>query len=98
MGLSRQKYWSGLPCPPPGDIADPETKSMSLTSPASAGGFFTTNATWEAPYELMFVSAFHVQRGFISSRDLAKGYSLMLNNFKSTSKAYYMRPDVLVIV
>ena len=20
MGFSRQKYWSGLPCPPPGDL------------------------------------------------------------------------------
>ena len=20
MGLSRQEYWSGLPCPPPGDL------------------------------------------------------------------------------
>ena len=24
-------------------------KGMSLTSPALAGGFFTTSATWEAP-------------------------------------------------
>ena len=23
MGFSRQEYWSGLPCPPPGDLADP---------------------------------------------------------------------------
>ena len=22
MGFSRQEYWSGLPCPPPGDIPD----------------------------------------------------------------------------
>ena len=22
-GLSRQEYWSGLPCPPPGDLPDP---------------------------------------------------------------------------
>ena len=24
MGFSRQEYWSGLPCPPPGDLANPE--------------------------------------------------------------------------
>ena len=24
MGLSRQEYWSGVPCPPPGDLPDPE--------------------------------------------------------------------------
>ena len=41
MGFSRQEYWSGLPCPPPGDLLDPEIEPMSLTSPPLAGGFFT---------------------------------------------------------
>ena len=49
MGFSRQKYWRGLPCPPPGDLSDPGIKSMSLTAPALVGGFFTTSTTWEAP-------------------------------------------------
>ena len=40
MGFSRQEYWSGLPCPPPGDLPDPEIEPTSLTSPALAGGFF----------------------------------------------------------
>ena len=48
MGFSRQEYWSGLPCPPPGDFPDPGIEPMSLMSPALAGGFFTTSATWEA--------------------------------------------------
>ena len=48
MGFSRQQYWSGLPCPPPEDLPDPGIKPSSLTSPALAGGFFTTSATWEA--------------------------------------------------
>ena len=48
MGFSRQEYWSGLPCPPPGDLSNPGIKSASLTSPALAGGFFTASATWEA--------------------------------------------------
>ena len=30
MGFSRQEYWSGLPCPPPGDLPDPGIKPMSL--------------------------------------------------------------------
>ena len=47
MGFSRQEYWSGLPCPPPGDLPDPGIKPVSLRSPALAGGFFTTSATWE---------------------------------------------------
>ena len=42
MGFSKQEYWSGLPCPPPGDLPDPGIKPMSLTSPALACGLFTT--------------------------------------------------------
>ena len=45
MGFSRQEYWSGLPCPLPGDLSDPGIEPVSLTSPALAGGFFTTSAT-----------------------------------------------------
>ena len=29
MGFSRQENWSGLPCPPPGDLPDPGTKPQS---------------------------------------------------------------------
>ena len=49
MGFSRQEYWSGLPCSPPGDLPHPGIEPMSLKSSAVAGGFFTTSATWEAP-------------------------------------------------
>ena len=49
MGFSRQEYWSGLPCPPPGDLSNPGIEPIS---PALAGGFFTTSATWEAPGKL----------------------------------------------
>ena len=48
MGISRGEYWSGLPCPPPGDLTDPGVEPMSLTSPALAGRLFTTSTTWEA--------------------------------------------------
>ena len=48
MGFSRQEHWSGLPCPPPGDLPDPGIEPTSLLSPALAGMFFTTGATWEA--------------------------------------------------
>ena len=41
MGFPRQENWSGLPFPPPGDLLDPGTKPES---PASAGGFFTTES------------------------------------------------------
>ena len=48
MGFSRQKYWSGLPCPPPGAVPDSGIEPVFLTSPALAGGFFITSAPWEA--------------------------------------------------
>ena len=34
MGFSRQEYWSGLPCPPPGDLPDPGIQPETSLSPA----------------------------------------------------------------
>ena len=48
MGFSRQEHWSGLPGPPPGDLPKSGIKPESLMSPALAGEFFHTSATWEA--------------------------------------------------
>ena len=45
MGFSRQEYWSGLSCPPPGDLPNLGIEPASLMSPALAGGFFTTGTT-----------------------------------------------------
>ena len=39
MGFSMQKYWSGLPFPPPRDLPNPR---IEPGSPALARGFFTT--------------------------------------------------------
>ena len=41
-------------CMPPGDLPDPGIKPTPLKSPALAGGFFTTSATWEAPLARIF--------------------------------------------
>ena len=41
-GFSRQEYWSGLPCPPPGDLPNPGIKPSRIE-----GGFFTSWATRE---------------------------------------------------
>ena len=65
MGFSRQEYWSGLPFPSPGDLPDPGIKPLYLTSPALAGGFFTTIALWDQTNELVFkvktsITYFHI--------------------------------------
>ena len=49
MGFSRQKYWSGLAFPAPGDLPDPGIEPTSFMSPALAGSFLTTSAPWETP-------------------------------------------------
>ena len=50
MEFSRQKYWSRLPFPSPGNLPYPAIEPSFLMSPVLAGGFFTTSATWEAQY------------------------------------------------
>ena len=42
MGFSRQEYWTGLTCPPPGDCPDPRIKPTHVSCiSCTAGGFFT---------------------------------------------------------
>ena len=48
-GVSQVRMLEGLPCPSPGDLSNPGIETASLLSPALAGVFFTTSATWEAP-------------------------------------------------
>ena len=48
MGFFRQEYWSGLPCPPLGDLPNPGIEPASFMSPALTSGFPTTSDTWEA--------------------------------------------------
>ena len=47
MGFSRQEYWSGLPCPPPGDPPNPGIEPASLNV-SCVGRLVTTSPTWEA--------------------------------------------------
>ena len=61
MGFSRQEFWSGLPCRPPGNPPNPGIQSASLKSPALAGGFLTTRANH------------NVLENFISAETLSVG-------------------------
>ena len=47
MGFSRWEYWTGLPCPPPGDLLDPRVEPTSAFISYIAGIFFIHRATWE---------------------------------------------------
>ena len=47
-GFPRQEYWSGLPFHTPEDLLNSGIEPTSLMSPALAGRFFTSSATWEA--------------------------------------------------
>ena len=48
MGFSRQEYWGGSPCAPPGDLPDP---GIEPAAPALAGGFITLRQPWSRSLE-----------------------------------------------
>ena len=41
MGFSRQEYWSGLPCHPPGNLPNPGIEPVSLVSSALQADFYS---------------------------------------------------------
>ena len=47
-GILQARTLEWVAIPSPGDLLDPGIKPSALVSPALAGGFFTTRATWEA--------------------------------------------------
>ena len=85
MDFSRQEYWSRLPCPPPGDLPNPGIKLASLTSPALAGGFFTTPPE-KPPFSLhkkqkilqTFQTHYNSWRLWVWSLGTARGFKFML--------------------
>ena len=58
LEFPRQEYWSGLPCPPPGDLLSPGLEPVSLMSPALAGGFFITSTSWEGHLSFTIINFF----------------------------------------
>ena len=70
-----KNYWSGLPFPPSEDLPDPGIQPASLVPPASAGGFFTTCATWEQ----YVCSMYHKIRMIVLHFMLSKALILQMN-------------------
>ena len=56
MEFSRQKYQSGLPCPPPEDLPNPRLEPTSPVCPALAGASFTTSTMSEAQTDVCLMS------------------------------------------
>ena len=48
-GILQARILEWVAIPSSGGSSNPGVEPMSLTSPALAGGFFTTSTTWEAP-------------------------------------------------
>ena len=46
-GFSRQEYWCGLPCPPPGDLPNPGIKPGSLALQADSLTFWATRKAYD---------------------------------------------------
>ena len=68
MGFSRREYWSGLPCPPPGDLLN---QAMDFTLPASPslqGAGFTVEPLGKhlsiAKYTRKYLYVIGLERGF----------------------------------
>ena len=57
-GFPRQEYWSELPFSSPGDLPNQGIESMSLVSPALAGGFFTSEQLGKSKYLIHAVYLF----------------------------------------
>ena len=74
-GILQVRLLKCIAMSPPGDLPDPGIERASLRSPALAGGFFSTSATWEALYfysnyglfEYLLHTRFVLNTGKISS-------------------------------
>ena len=94
MGFSSQQHWNGLPFPSPGDLPNPGIKLASLASPALAGSFFTTSATWEsqsAPLPILITSSYYIRHlnNIPSDINLTGDFAFSVKNLKNknTSEA-----------
>ena len=70
VGFPRQKYWSGLPFLPSGDLPDP---GIAPASPALVGGFFTTESFYSLGSHQLDVC----KHSFIRESAVVKQYSFI---------------------
>ena len=75
-GFPRQKYWSGLPFLPPGDLPDP---GIEPASPVLAGSFFITEP--KHPINIAMILKWGNEELFIQEIKLSKSLSLSVQVF-----------------
>ena len=76
MGFSRQEYWSGLPCPSPGDLPKPGIQPGPLKSPTLVGRFCTTSAP-EKPSSFQYWAS-ALSAGLLASVNFSREYMITL--------------------
>ena len=74
-GILQAKYWSGLPCPPPGTLSNP---GIEPTSPTLQADFFTNLATLVAlgrgyTYDVMIINYNNNDVGPVRKKTLGPG-------------------------
>ena len=83
MGFSREEYWSGLPCPPPGDLPDLGIKPRS---PVLAGRFFTAEPPGKSQsllhYCFIFINALSLLSLFINYLILFVLFLISVNSMR----------------
>ena len=66
MEFSRQEYWSGLPCPPPGDLPDPGTEPAAPS--LQANSLLLQSKVPEVLYFVLFYRGFRVTLSEVDRR------------------------------
>ena len=104
VGFSRQEYWSGLPCPPPGDLPNSGIEPMSVLSPAMTGGslslaprgscaMLTCKNHWKN-YIILFICPSDWSKQFLHAFRMSNIYDLSMRNFWFSFYCTYQCWDV----
>ena len=100
MGSSRQEYWSGLPCPPPGNLPnpgiEPRSSTMQVDSLLSEPARETKNTGVGSPSLLQgnFPTQ-ELKRGLLHCRWILYQLSYLGNSLKKGRKTSYVSVKVL---
>ena len=100
VGFSRQEYWSGLPCSPPGGLPDPWIKPRSPVSPALAGRFFATSTSWKAliGYTLIQNKKWKKKKGLFTIKNFFKFFRKVWLNTSDAEMWVWFKMQKSIVV